>query len=191
MSEQCPPPSHRRPGDLRAVAHLCAIGIHVGRRGTKTIDEAYVFSRDIKTDIVIRAPASVIWAVLTNLGAYASWNPFIREAEGRIRPGEQLRLSMSPADGKAFRIAPRVHSVDEARELRWRGRILLPYLFDAEHRFVLTPRSERETHFEQSETFFGVLVPFTASLLADTEKKFHAMNVALKERCEGAPLFLR
>lgn len=41
-------------------------------------------------------------------------------------------------------------------------------------------------HFVQSETFRGILAPFSGAILNDTEASFQEMNQALKERAEQA-----
>jgi hypothetical protein len=143
-----------------------------------------MFTQEIVTTITIDALPRRVWSVLTDFATYPAWNGFIRTAEGTARRGERLRLCMAPRDGRRlFRIAPRVLVAEEARELRWAGRILLPWLFDAEHRFVLAPEG-RGTRLEQAERFRGLLVPVTGGMLRDTRAAFERMNLALKTRCE-------
>lgn len=144
-----------------------------------------MFTAVIETTIVIAAPPGHVWSVLTDFAAYPAWNPFIRSAAGAAAPGETLHLGMSP-DGreKLFRISPVVQAAVPGQELRWRGRMLLPGLFDAEHRFRLEPTSEG-TRLHHAERFAGLLVPFTAALLRDTRRAFEAMNQALRQRCES------
>ena len=48
----------------------------------------------------------------------------------------------------------------------------------------LTP-TEQGTHLEQMETFTGVLVPFTASVITQSDAGFRRLNEALKERAEA------
>jgi uncharacterized protein YndB with AHSA1/START domain len=38
--------------------------------------------KHIKTEILINAPIEKIWAVLTDVSYYSSWNPFITKIDG-------------------------------------------------------------------------------------------------------------
>ena len=125
-----------------------------------------------------------MWDVLTDLAAYQEWNPFIVRAEGVVGPGRRLTLRMQPVGGRAMTLRPRLVEVAAGRELRWRGRLGLPGLMDAEHTFELQ-RQPGGTRLVQSETFRGILVPFVAaSLDRSTLPAFEAMNEALKSRAE-------
>ncbi len=44
----------------------------------------------------------------------------------------------------------------------------------------------RHDGFIQSETFRGILVPFSGAILNDTEQSFQEMNQALREHAEQA-----
>ncbi len=79
---------------------------------------------------------------------------------------------------------PTVRAAEPNRELRWRGRVLIPGLFDGEHQWKLEPISEDSTRFIHMERCTGVLVPFFGTLLVDSQRGFEAMNRALKERVE-------
>ncbi len=85
-----------------------------------------------------------------------------------------------------MRFRPTVLAVEEHRELRWKGKLLLPGIFDGEHYFKLVPRPDGGILFEQGELFSGVLVPFfKRSLDVATKQGFVAMNVALKREAEA------
>lgn len=136
--------------------------------------------RHITTDVVIEAPAAVIWDVLVDLGAYSEWNPFFRQASGRVAAGERLKL-----ESETLTFTPTVLEVREYRRLRWLGRLGIPGIFDGEHSFTLTPLADERTRVVQHEIFRGVLIPFAGSLLRDTESGFIALGKALKKRAEA------
>jgi hypothetical protein len=138
----------------------------------------------LKSDITIDAPAEHVWSVLTDLPAYREWNPFIVEAAGTVEPNGVLTLRMRPVGGSVTTVRPRLVAVDPGRRLRWKGRLLAPGVFDAEHEFVLQP-SPSGTILTQSEVFSGILVPlFARQLKRATLPAFVAMNEALKRRVE-------
>ena len=85
---------------------------------------------------------------------------------------------------------PTVLAADEARELRWLGRVGLPHIFDGEHRFVLEPLGAERVRLVHSECFRGILVPLLwPRFAARTREGFEQMNRALKQRAEnGASL---
>jgi hypothetical protein len=141
-------------------------------------------AKRLSAHVDIDAPPERVWSVLTDLAAYPAWNPFITNAEGVVAPGRRLTLTMQPVGGRAMTLRPRLVEVDEPRQVRWRGRLGLPGLMDAEHTFTLEPRGSG-TRLIQQEDFRGVLVPFlAASLDRSTLPAFVAMNEALRSRAE-------
>lgn len=138
----------------------------------------------VAAEIVIEAPAMQVWNVLTDFAAYADWNPFIVAAAGSARVGERFTATFRPAGSRGTRLRPRILRADAGQELRWKGSVGLPGLFDGEHVFTLTPRANGATHLRQEEFFTGVLVPLFRRSFAATERSFVAMNEALRERVQ-------
>ncbi len=93
----------------------------------------------IERSIVIPAPAAIVWATLTDTGRYGSWNPFIPELTGELRPDAKIRVRISPPGGRAMSFTPTVTAVDEGRRLEWLGHLGVPGLFDGRHSFTLEP----------------------------------------------------
>ncbi len=141
--------------------------------------------KELRTEIEIAASPETVWAILTDFAAFPQWNPFIREASGEQKVGGKLRIRVVPSGGKGIVFKPTVLAFETNRELRWRGRLGIPGLFDGEHGFTLEPVEGGRTRLTQGEVFTGVLVPLLARSLDDgTKKGFEAMNLALKERAE-------
>lgn len=139
----------------------------------------------VSTSIDIAAPPERVWQVLTDLPAHAEWNPFIQSISGELRTGAKLSIHVRPPGGKGMRFRPTVLAARENRELRWRGRLLVPGLFDGEHFFELEP-IEGGTRFHHGERFSGLFVAMMgASSFQQIEAGFTAMNEALKKRAEG------
>ena len=136
--------------------------------------------------IDINATPALIWAALTDFAAYPQWNPFIRQAATEdLNPGGRIRVTMQPQGHSATRLRPTLLVVKPELELRWRGHVLIPGLFDGEHSFRLAPLADGTTRFTQAESFSGVLLPLLGGTLRDTEASFDAMNQALKAWVEA------
>ena len=141
--------------------------------------------KELSTEIEISASVGTVWAILTDLSGFAEWNPFIRQAEGKIKEGEQLSIRIEPPGGKGMTFKPTVTLVDPLRGFRWLGRFVVPGLFDGEHIFEMTAMADGLIRFVQRENFSGLLVPLLwSSMAASTKKGFEAMNGALKTRSE-------
>jgi hypothetical protein len=139
--------------------------------------------RTISAAVDIAATPEQVWAVLTDLDAYHDWNPFIQSASGQLTEGAALTLRLVPAQGRAMTFRPRVLAVQPGKLLRWIGRLIMPGIFDGTHQFALEDLGGH-TRLTQSETFRGVLVPFTGKTVTRTESDFRALNQALKKRVE-------
>ena len=137
---------------------------------------------DLLTAIGIAAPPSRVWAVLADTAAYPQWSPHMRLA-GTLVPGRVIEhVEIDGRDRTVFR--PRLLAVRPDRELRWRGRLGVPGLLDAEHDFLLRPVGGGSV-VTQGEHLRGVVLWFL-----DTDalrERFDEMNAALKRRVEQLP----
>jgi hypothetical protein len=165
-------------------AVLCFVGLLLAvscSRGSEASDG--LFHWTISTVTEIDAPASRVWEVLTDLPAYREWNPFIVEARGTVAAGETLSLQMAIGERDPMTIEPRLLVVEPDRELRWKGRLFIPGLFDGEHAFALTALDGERTRLDHWEKFSGVLLPIVRMVVYDdTVRAFHMLNEALARR---------
>ncbi len=143
--------------------------------------------QQITTRIEIAAPAEAVWRHLTDFAGYPEWNPFVRHIAGPLERGAQLQVTVQPDGGKPMSFKPTVLACEPGRELRWKGRLLMPGLFDGEHHFRIAAAPGGKVLFTHGEDFTGLLVPLVMQgrMRAATEAGFVAMNEALKRRAEG------
>lgn len=142
--------------------------------------------KTLNTETLINAPLHRVWQILLDFAAYPQWNPFITHISGDIQTGGRLYITVQPVGGKAMSFSPRVLTADKP-ELRWRGKFLLPGLFDGEHFFRLDDLGNGQTKLVHGEHFSGLLVGlFSRSLDHGTLAGFEKMNLALKQRSEQA-----
>jgi hypothetical protein len=141
--------------------------------------------RELHSEIEIEASPERVWEVLSDLGAYRDWNPFIVQAAGRPVPGGRLELRMRLPGRRPTTFRPVVLAADPGRRLRWLGRLLVPGLFDGEHAFAIEPLGPGRVRLTQRERFRGLLArPILAVIGDPTLEGFRQMNQALKARAE-------
>ena len=140
--------------------------------------------RELSTQIEFDGTPEEVWKVLADLPAHARWNPFITKIDGELRPGAKLDVRLEPEGERGITMHPTVLAAEPGRELRWLGRLLVPGVFDGEHRFLIEESAPGRVRFTQSERFGGVLLPLLWRKLRDggTAKGFRAMNEALARR---------
>ena len=140
----------------------------------------------LDTEIEINASAERVWSVLMDFSAYGRWNPFVRSIAGTPLVGERLNVFIQPPGSGGMNFRPTVLTLEPHREFRWKGKVMIPGLFDGEHFFRLEPASPDRVVFHHGELFSGLLVPFLRrSLDGPTTQGFIAMNQAIKQEAEG------
>jgi hypothetical protein len=87
----------------------------------------------LDTSIEIASTPERLWSILTDFAGYPRWNPFVRSIAGELEVGKTLDVSVEPPGGRAMKFHPVVLAVEPGRELRWKGKLLIPGLFDGEH----------------------------------------------------------
>ena len=140
--------------------------------------------RELSTQIEFDGTPEEVWNVLTDLPAHPQWNPFITRIDGELRPGAKLDVRLEPEGERGITMHPTVLAAEPGRELRWLGHLLVPGVFDGEHRFQIEESAPGRVRFTQSERFGGILLPLLWKKLRDggTAKGFRAMNEALARR---------
>lgn len=143
-------------------------------------------SFNLETQVDIEAPPTEVWKHLTDFEAYPQWNPFVKKIRGKLEKGARLEITVQACESDPMNFKPKVLKVEDDRELRWLGRLLMPGIFDGEHSFRIEPLPDGASRLIQSESFSGILVPFFKGMLnKKTRCGFEAMNTALKSRSEG------
>jgi len=141
--------------------------------------------KEINTEIVIKAKTEEVWAVLTDFDNYQKWNPFIKLIKGQVVVGNRITVRLEPPGASGMNIRPKVLAFVANKEFRWIGHLLLPGLFDGDHRFELVDNKNGTTTFKQSEKFKGLLIPLFKKMLdINTTNGFRQMNEKLKNIVE-------
>ncbi|WP_174292513.1 SRPBCC domain-containing protein [Sphingomonas bacterium] len=99
-----------------------------------------------------------VWSVLTDFAGFNRWNSFMTAVSGKLAVGEKLSVTLSPSPGKQTTFKPTLLVVNNGRELRWRGRLLVKGVFDGEHYWTLTRNNRGGTDIRHGEDFSGLLV---------------------------------
>ena len=141
----------------------------------------------LQSEILIDAPAERIWDVLVDFDSYREWNPVEIEAKGTAGSSELCFEHTGKLPGrKPMTFRATIIKAEPSRALaRWRGRILIPELFDVRHHFEIEPLDAARSRLRQFEYFSGVMVPFMRGVLLDTQAAFELANVAIKQRVES------
>jgi len=162
--------------NLRRIALIAAL---VAVVGVAAIAVCHA-NRTIRTEIVINRSPTAVWQVLTATGQYSAWNPMIDRIVGELREGNVIEVD----EGMVFH--PVILTVRPNKELRWKGYVGTPGLFDGDHRFILEPDGDA-THVIQTETFSGILAgQLMRGIIDDTVEAMREMNRALKTRVESS-----
>ena len=144
-----------------------------------------MFEHHIETQVEINTTEMNVWRVLMAFENYQKWNPFITAISGRPEIGQKLSVQIQPVGGNSMSFSPEILELKPEKMLRWKGRFLMPGLFDGEHYFVIRKETSGKIIFVQGENFSGLLVPFFKTQLdTGTKTGFHNMNEALRQQAE-------
>lgn len=130
----------------------------------------------------INAPASTVWALLTDGAAYPSWNTTVDRVEGRIAPGERIKVFVKINPGRAFPV--KVAEFEPERRMVWSGGMPLG-LFKGERTYTLTAKGEGAVEFAMREVFSGLFSPMIEKSIPDLQPAFDEFAAALKRAAEA------
>ena len=135
--------------------------------------------------IGVQAPAEVVWEIIADLASWPAWNPLYTSAEGEIRIGATLTLTVAMPGEPAQAIQPQVLDWVPSEQLLWRT--------SAHHGLVKSVRyveieqlSETGSVLSNGELFGGMLGPMLARRRRRALREgFTLMGEALAARAEA------
>jgi hypothetical protein len=157
----------------RAPAHLAALACG-------TLASALGGCKSVDTEILIAAPPTTVWAVLSDAARYEMWNPVHVRIEGVFREGAEVKIHLKEPSGKITVFDATVRRMVEREILNQGGGT--PGIFTFNHTFRLEP-IEGGTRVTQREEFRGVGVIFFGTDWVKTS--YQQVNEALKRRAES------
>jgi hypothetical protein len=134
-----------------------------------------------ETEIDIDAAPTIIWGLLTDAPGYTSWNTTVERVEGRIEPGETIKVYVKINPGKAFPVE--VTEFVAPERMVWSGGMPLG-LFTGQRTYSLTP-ADGSTHFAMREIYSGLLAPLITRSIPDLQPAFDEFAASLKQRAES------
>jgi len=146
---------------------------------------------EILAEVDIEAPASRVWEILTDLPAYAEWNPFTPRVESTLRLGDPVHLYVRLRGEK---LSHRVETLtaNEAPagaspgRLCWGMKMGAPFVLAAERCQTVAPLGDGRCHFVNRDVFTGLLAPIAgAGFGKAVQRGFEEVASTLKKRAEA------
>jgi hypothetical protein len=131
---------------------------------------------------VIQAAPATIWAILTDAPGYPKWDSGVLRVDGRIAPGETLKLVSEANPKRTFSLKVTEFRPDE--RMTWEGGMPLG-LFRGVRTFTLSPHGDG-TRFTVREQYTGALLPMIWRSMPDLGPSFQKFATGLKRRAEQA-----
>ena len=131
----------------------------------------------------IAASPDAIWAILTDAPKYAEWDSGVERVEGRIAPGETIKVFSKVDPGRAFPV--KVTEFTPGQRMTWEGGMPVG-LFKGVRTFTLSPQADGATKFTMREEYTGPLLPLIWRSMPDLGPSFEQFAAGLKSRAEGA-----
>ena len=129
----------------------------------------------------IQASPETIWAILTDAPGYQAWDSGVERVDGRIAPGERIKVVSKANPGRAFPV--KVTEFTPGQRMTWTGGMPLG-LFKGVRTFTLSPQSDGATTFTMREEYTGPLLPLIWRSMPDLGPSFRQFATGLKQRAE-------
>ncbi len=144
-----------------------------------SVKNASTFRIEHRVTVTVRAPASVVWSMLTDAAGFPAWNSTVTSIDGPIQEGRKLSLRV-PTSERTF--TPTVTElVPEARMVWSDG---MAPMFKGVRTFTLADRGDGATDFTMEEVLAGIMLPLVKGSLPDFGPVFDQYAHDLKVEAE-------
>ncbi len=129
----------------------------------------------------IAARPETVWAILIDGGSWPTWDSGVDKVEGRIAPGETVKVSVKVNPGRAFPV--KVTEFIPNQRMVWSGGMPLG-LFKGVRTYALAPGADGGTRFTMREEYTGPLLPMIWRSIPDLGPSFTQFANGIKQQAE-------
>jgi hypothetical protein len=130
----------------------------------------------------IAATPDTIWTILTDAPNLSNWDSGVERVEGKIAPGETIKVFVKVNPGRAFPV--KVTEFVPGQKMVWSGGMPLG-LFKGVRTYTLSPQGNGRTKFTMREEYTGPLLPMIWRSIPDLGPSFQQFASGLKNRAES------
>lgn len=143
------------------------------------------FAREVRAEARVRAPAALVWRVLTDFERYPEWNPLTPRVVAKLEPGAVAELHVTLPRRRPSVQREVINRVEPERVLCWGLELGRPELLITNRFQVLEPLGAHATRYVTYDQFSGWLVPVVFALYGEPMRAaFSEMALALAAHCE-------
>ena len=139
----------------------------------------------VEDRIGVQAPAALIWEIIADLPRWHEWNPTYPKADGVVRIGELITVTLALPGQAAQELKPRIMDWVPTEQLHWELK-MMGGLIKTLRYIEIEALGEANSVVDNGELFGGLMGPSLGKRMGRTvQRGFKAMNEALKERAEA------
>lgn len=132
----------------------------------------------IQSRVGVQAPASAVWAVLSEIEQWGAWNPLFTEVEGRLSIGALMQMRRAKGNGRAEREEVRVVDWVPNAQIVWL-RTIAPFARALAY-LEIEALTERGCILAGGEIYQGII----GEMIAKRDRR--ALNAGFQALCEAA-----
>jgi uncharacterized protein YndB with AHSA1/START domain len=134
-----------------------------------------------EANATIKASPNRVWQLLTDAGHYTDWNATVDRVEGRISPGETIKVFVKVNPGRAFPV--KVTEFKPNERMVWSGGMPLG-LFKGVRTYTLSLAGDGATQFKMREEYTGPMLGMIWKSIPDLGPSFQEFAQSLKREAE-------
>jgi len=133
------------------------------------------FSRETSITIDIKATAAGVWSLLTTAANYPKWNSTVVSIEGRIEPGQKIKLRSVLDPKRVFRLT--VKEFEPNKRLVWGDG-------QGNRVYSISDNNNGTITFSMTEKIGGLMFPLYAKMIPPFDQAFEQFARDLKTAVE-------
>jgi hypothetical protein len=138
--------------------------------------------KSYEANSTIEASPDAIWKILVDAPGYAEWDSGVVRVEGRIEPGNRIKVVSEANPGRSFPV--KVTEFSPGSKMVWSGGMPLG-LFKGVRTFTLAPQGDGGTQFTMREEYTGPLLGMIWKSMPDLRPSFQKFATGLKKKAES------
>ena len=141
---------------------------------------------EIRTEVEIEATPEEVWAILSDVDGWSSWNTTVHASSGQFAQDAQMDITMKNKKGDAGpHYKPMITTCTPPFKMRWRAKMMAGFIFTND-KLIEISATESGCKVTHSELFGGLMFKMmSGAMKTGVPPILDAMNRDLKSKAES------